>query len=124
MNLDFNSSPKTINTSFNVIYSNDPVKKFGVGIYVEISNIKWQVINHYISTNDLNEIRCTFVTSSSIFGTFTIKVPKADIDITKLKLEITTTSYDLNSNWIFSNINDAGNEARIIAASSLTITLV
>ena len=64
------------------------------------------------------------LTSSSIFGTFTIKVPKADIDITKLKLEIITTSYDLNSNWIFSNINDAGNEARIIAASSLTITLV
>ena len=123
MNLDFNSSPNTINRSFNVIY-NDPVKKFGVEIYVEISNIKWQVINHYISTNDLNEVRCTFVTSSSIFGTFTIKVPKADIDITKLKLEITTTSYDLNSNWIFSNINDAGNEARIIAASSLTITLV
>ena len=123
MNRDFNSSPNTINASFLTIYSG-PVRKYEVEIYVEISNIKWQVINHYISTNDLNEVRCTFVTSSSIFGTFTIKVPKADIDTTKLKLEIATTSYDLNSNWIFNNMNDADNEAKIIAASSLTITLV
>ena len=88
MNRDFNSSPNTINTSFLTIYSG-PVRKYEVEIYVEISNIKWQVINHYISTNDLNEVHCTFATSSSIFGTFTIKVPKADIDTTKFKLGIT-----------------------------------
>lgn len=59
--------------------------KYFVQIEITIGDTKWEVIKHYISTGDLNNISITYNTISSDIGTFVIDIPKTDINTTNGK---------------------------------------
>ena len=76
--------------------------KYFVQIEITIGDTKWEVIKHYISTGDLNNISITYNTISTDIGTFVINIPKADINITDSKF-VYVVDVDIINSVLLSN---------------------
>lgn len=84
--------------------------KYFVQIEITIGDTKWEVIKHYISTGDLNNISITYNTISSDIGTFVIDIPKTDINTTNGKfvhvVEVDSINHILLRNTRLDALND------------------